>query len=309
MKKIAILGATGYVGRSLVREFFLENKSYHLSLFSRSKEKLHTHIKDIPKKVQYSAHSYDDFHKGEYDVIINCTGISSSPNVQKNPFEIFKVTEEVDALVITYLEDHPKALYINVSSGAVYGDNFETAVTEKSKTTLPAGFFGNSEAYAIAKINAEAKHRALQLYNIVDVRIFAFFGSLVDVDSPFLMSDIAKCIFHKKVFKTNGDDFIRDYITAKDLLLFITCCSTKKKINDYFDIYSKKSISKFALLQALAKKYKLVHTITTPKTKMIAKNAYFSKSKKATALLGYYPTFSSLEGVMNELDKVISENK
>jgi nucleoside-diphosphate-sugar epimerase len=306
MKKIAILGATGYVGRSLVREFFLEKKSYHLSLFSRSKEKLHTHIPETPKKVEYSAHSYDDFHKGEYDVIINCTGISSSPNVQKNPFELFKVTEEVDSLVIDYLHHNPKALYVNISSGVVYGENFETSVTEKSKTILPAGFFEGGESYAITKINAEAKHRALSAYNIVDIRVFGFFGALVDVDSPFLMSEIVKSLRDKKVFVTNKDDIIRDYVTACDLLTLITLVMKKTTINDYFDIYSKKPISKFALLKALTKKYKLDYTITVPtaKTKMIAKNAYFSKSKKATTVLGYKPERTSLDGILSELDRL-----
>lgn len=306
MKKIAILGATGYVGRSLVREFFLEKKSYHLSLFSRSKEKLHTHISEAPKKVEYVVCSYDDFHKGEYDVIINCTGISSSPNVQKNPFELFKVTEEVDSLVISYLQHHKKTLYVNISSGVVYGENFETSVTEKSKTILPAGFFEGGESYAITKINAEAKHRALTTYNIVDIRVFGFFSALVDVDSPFLMSEIVKSLHNKKVFVTNKDDIIRDYVTACDLLALITLIMKKTTINDYFDIYSKKPISKFALLQALTKKYKLAHVVTTPKTKtkMITKNAYFSKSKKATTVLGYRPERTSLEGILSELKRL-----
>ena len=80
----------------------------------------------------------------------------------------------------------------------------------------------------------------------------------------------------------------------------------KATINDYFDIYSKKPISKFALLKALAKKYKLTHTITTPtiKTKMIAKNSYFSKSKKANKVLGYIPERTSLEGILLELDRL-----
>lgn len=306
MKKIAILGATGYVGRSLVHEFFLEKKSYRFFLFSRSKEKLHTHIPEVSKKVEYSIHSFDEFLNGEYNVIINCTGISSSPNVQKNPFELFKVTEEVDTLIIDYLYQNPQAVYINISSGVVYGENFEKSVDEKSKTILPAGFFEGGESYAITKINAEAKHRAFSMFNIVDIRVFGFFSSLVDVDSPFLMSEIVKSLRDKKVFVTNKDDIIRDYVTAQDLLSFITLIIKKTKINDYFDIYSKKPISKFALLQALAKKYTLVYVVSRSKTKTktIAKSSYFSKSKKATKILGYKPERTSLEGILFELDKM-----
>ena len=307
MKKIAILGVTGYVGRSLLREFFLENKKHKLFLFSRSKEKLHTHIPEVPKKVEYSIHSYEEFHKEEYDVIINCTGVSSNPDTQKNPYELFKVAEDVDNLIIEYLYRHATALYINISSGVVYGNNFEKSVDEKSITTLPPGFSQGGEPYAITKINAEAKHRALSMFNIVDIRVFGFFGSLVDTDSPFLMSEIVKSLRDKKVFITNKSNIIRDYVSAQDLLVFIKCIIKKGTMNDYFDIYSKKPISKFELLEALTKKYKLVYAVTKEKAigrKIIAKNAYFSKSKKATKILDYKPERTSLQAILGELERM-----
>lgn len=307
MKKIAILGVTGYIGRSLLREFFLEKKNYHLALFSREKEKIHAHIKEVPKKVEYSVHSFDEFEVGEYDVIINCTGISSNPHALKNPYEFFRVTDEVDSIIIKYLQHHKNALYINLSSGVIYGDSFGNSVTEKSDTVLPAGFFDGGGSYAIAKIHAEAKHRALPLLSIVDIRVFGFFGSLVDADSPFLMSEITKSIRDKKLFVTNKHDITRDYITARDLLAFVLLVIKKNKINDYFDIYSKKPISKFALIKALTKKYGLEYVITPQKTKahtMTLKNSYFSTSKKATKILGYTPQYTSLEGIIAELQRL-----
>lgn len=313
MKKIALLGATGYVGRSLLREFFIDDtKTYHLFLFSRSKEKLYTHIPEIPKKIGYSIHSLDEWNKETYDVIINCTGVSSNPNSQKNPYELFKVAEEIDTLIIDYIHKHPRCIYINISSGVVYGDNFEKSVNEKTNTILPAGFSQGGEAYAVTKINAEAKHRALSNFNIVDIRIFGFFGSLVDVDSPFLMSEIVKSIKDKHVFLTNKDDIIRDYIIAKDLLELVCLVMKEKKINDYFDIYSKKPISKFALLDALAKKYALIYVIFKPQTtsqKIIIKKSYYSRSKKATDMLGYKPTRTSLESILYELSRVFPDFK
>lgn len=308
MKKIAILGATGYIGRSLVREFFLEKKSCHLFLFSRSTEKLNTHLSEVPKKVEYSIHSYDTFHNGDYDVIINCTGISSISGLKHNPFEVFKVTEEMDSLVIEYLHRNPKTLYINMSSGAVYGNNFDSAVTEKSLTMLPGGFCEGGEFYAIAKINAEAKHRALSSYNIVDIRVFGFFSSLVDTVSPFLLSEIVKSLKNKKVFVTEQGDIVRDYITARDLLVCINLLIKKNKINDYFDIYSKKPISKLELLQALTKKYGLVYEVQKKKGKLknsTSKNFYASKSKKAMQILNFKPSLSSLDGIINELSRII----
>lgn len=309
MKKIAILGVTGYIGRSLLREFFLEDsKNYKLFLFSRSHHKLRTHIKQEPKKTEYSIHAMSEFSTHEYDVIINCTGISGISLLTKNPLEVFNVTEEVDSLIISYLQKNPKALYINLSSGAVYGDYLDAPRNENSVTQLCGGFSSNRASYAIAKINAEAKHRALAMFNIVDIRVFAFFSSLVDTDSLFLMTEITKCILHKKVFVTNADDMIRDYVTAKDLLSLIKFIIKKNNINDHFDIYSKKPITKFKLLESLAKKYGLAYEIIQEKKKKFSvrpKNIYVSNSKKATKVLDYKPVFTSLDGITQELDSLI----
>lgn len=305
MKKIAILGSTGYVGRSLLRELFLEKENYELFLFYRSKKTLYSCIADMEKKTKYNALPLRNFKQGEYDIVLNCTGVSSNPDTQKNPYELFKVAEEVDSLIINNLFLHPKTLYINISSGVVYGDNFKTSVTEETTTTLPSGFLKIGEPYAITKINAEAKHRALSTFNIVDIRVFGFFGSLVNTNSPFLMSEIVKAILEKSVFITNKDNIVRDYVNAKDIIALIKRIAKKKKINDYFDIYSKKPISKFDLIEALSKKYTMSYKVNQvmPNTqKIITKSSYFSRSKKATKLLGYKPTQTSLEAIITELD-------
>ncbi len=306
MKKIAILGVTGYIGRSLLREFFLEKKGYTLFLFSRSQEKITTIIRDVPKSIVYSVHSFSEFNEGEYDAIINCTGISGISILKENPLEIFKVTEDVDSLIISYLQQHPKAHYVNISSGAVYGNSVEERQDESTVTTLSGGFIGQRESYTIAKINAEAKHRSLTSLNIVDLRVFAFFSSLVDTDSLFLMTEIVNCIQTKKVLATNSQNMVRDYITPKDLLMLIKSIIAKKKINNYFDVYSKKPISKFDLLASMNKKYGLEFEIKKDISKAKSspsKNIYASKSKKATKLLGYKPTTTSLEGILEELQK------
>lgn len=310
MKKVAVLGSTGYIGRSLLREFFLEKEDYELFLFHRSKRNLDSCIVAMEKKAKYTVSPLRNFKQGEYDIIINCTGVSSNPDTQKNPYELFKVAEEVDSLIINNLFRYPKTLYINISSGVVYGDNFKTSVTEETTTTLPSGFLKIGEPYAITKINAEAKHRTLSTFNIVDIRVFGFFGSLVNTNSPFLMSEIVKAILEKSVFVTNKDNIIRDYVNAKDIVALIKLIANKKKINDYFDIYSKKPISKFDLIDALSKKYSMNYSVsqTPPNTqKIITKNSYFSRSKKATKILGYKPAQTSLEAITTELDLLFSK--
>ncbi|MFA5997311.1 MAG: NAD(P)-dependent oxidoreductase [Candidatus Paceibacterota bacterium] len=310
MKKIALLGATGYIGRSLLREFFDEKDKSQLFLFSRTKSKVHTIVKKYPKDINFQICEIGEFNKYNYDVIINCTGIKSLNSLKQNPSEVFSATEEVDSMVIRYLLKNPKALYINMSSGAVYGDNFHKSISSKTKSVLDINNIDVSESYAIAKLNSEAKHRSLSNLNIVDLRVFAFFSRFYDVSPNFMISEIVDCLKSKKVFKTDDNNIVRDYITPKDLLSLIKKVMKKGKINDFFDVYSKAPISKLTLLSFLEKKYGLkyvINKIPKPITG-VSKNVYYSKNKKA-GTIGYVPEYSSLKGIESEISKIDNMSK
>jgi len=56
--------------------------------------------------------------------VINCVGIGDPGKLRNEMSSIFRVTERFDNLVLDYLECHPSALYLNMSSGAAYGQDF-----------------------------------------------------------------------------------------------------------------------------------------------------------------------------------------
>jgi nucleoside-diphosphate-sugar epimerase len=305
MKKIAILGATGYIGKSLVREFFSHSKEYELLLFSRSVSKLESFVNSLEPTGSCTVHDLGAFSEGAYDVVLNCTGIGDTAKLKEHTAEVFKITEEMDAMIIAFLEKNPHTLYINISSGAVYGDNFQKPVGHASKSVLNINALTIPEYYAIAKINAEAKHRALAHLRIVDVRVFAFFSQYVDMDAPFLMSQIMRALQDKTVLETKADDIVRDYITPADLFSLIMCILQKEPMNDYFDVYSANPVSKFELLTFFKETYGLQYVVqeSTVAHSGLPKNVYYSKNKKAEEL-GYIPKYSSLEGLRVEIDKM-----
>lgn len=305
MKKIALLGATGYIGRSLLQEFFDDKEKYQLFLFSRSKDKIKDLLKYKPREFAARACSLDEFDSFQYDVIINCTGIKSLSSLKQNPVEVFEVTEAVDGTIISYLEKNSKTLYINMSSGAVYGDNYSKAISGETKSILNVNNIDPSEYYAIAKINSEAKHRAMTNLNIVDLRVFAFFSRFSDVSPKFLMSEIVDCIKNKKIFKTNDENIVRDYICPEDLMSLIKAVIKKGKINDFFDVYSLKPVKKFELLSFLEKKYGLKYSVlkAPPKENSLTKKVYYSKNKKAESI-GYLPEYTSIKGIQKEIEKM-----
>ncbi len=294
MKKVAILGATGYIGKSLAYEMSHSEK-YELFLFSRDKHK----ALELEHVIQ--AHGYknnitycglDEFTTYTYDLIINSIGMSNLTSLKENGEVILTITRTVDEMILEYLQTHKDTFYINMSSGAVY-KKIDKAVTP-------------SDYYALAKQESEIRHRERADLSIVDIRVFSFFSSFVNTEDHFLLSEIVKCLQEGKILETNNDDIVRDYVTPQDLLLLIENIIKKKGINDFFDAYSKNFITKFRLLDQLKKMHGLQYVIkdaSDNQAQGLSSSRYYSEDKKAEHVLGYVPRFSSLTGIEYELKK------
>ncbi|MDB5259227.1 MAG: hypothetical protein JWO73_435 [Candidatus Taylorbacteria bacterium] len=291
MKKIAILGGTGYIGKSLVHRLSLEG-GFETHVFSRSKEKMEEFARSIGAEGKFELHSLGEFGLHEYDAVINCIGIGNPSVLKKDPSEIMRITEEFDSLVISYLEKHPETLYVNLSSGAVYGKDLDAADPKNN--------------YALAKIHSEKLHRSLPHLNIADLRVFSFFSRFVDLNSGFMISEMIDCARNKKPFLTSREDIVRDYVSPEDLFALMKLLIEKGRVNDFFDVYSLKPISKSELLEffstehALEYRFKETADETSPTG---SKNAYYSKDKKAETL-GFVPQFTSLECIRLEIDNM-----
>lgn len=302
MKRVAILGATGYIGRSLACEFHEKNE-YEVYLFSRSRDDAAKMFAGLFAGEELRLCEYADFNTHQYDVILNCVGIGKPSELRKGTGSIFKVTEEFDNMILDYVEKSPETLYVSLSSGAVYTYGIENGATADSKFVLDVHNILPKHMYGIAKINSEAKHRAHGHLNIVDLRVFSFFSRFVDPDGGFLMSDIVRCIRSGTVLETSGEDMLRDYICTKDLYALVRACIEKKTLNDYFDAYSIKPVSKFELLDFFNKKYGLHYVIKTDQDSSSptgTKSNYFSLNRKAESL-GYMPEHTSLSGIDDEI--------
>ena len=304
---IAILGCTGHVGKNLIYYFGRET-NFELFLFSRDKKRISNCLQRCKIKDSVSSRTYDEFSKLDYDVIINCIGISDPAKIESEGKLILKLTDDIDSLILEYLKNYPNTKLINFSSGAVYGEEVNSPIDD---TTLQKNLqeCDISSPYTIAKIKSEIRHRDLDKLNIVDLRLFSFFSRFMDLNSRFLISEIISSIKQNKKLVTNEFDFYRDYIHPKDLFSLLKKCINKNPINDVFDLYSKKPIGKFELLNSLKDNNGLKYEIN-PNSGLSSptgfKKNYYSVSRKAK-LLGYEPQYSSIETVVNELKYFNSE--
>ena len=298
-KNIAIFGSTGHIGKNLI-SFFIKNNDFKIFLFSRDIKKFES-LKMIFSDTM-SFNTYDDFGKNEYDVVINCVGISNPNAFEKNSRSIFDTAEFYDTMVLDYLKNFPTTLYINLSSGAVFGGEFDKPVDDSSTYKFDVNEINKGEMYSISKMYLESKHRSLPDLNIVDLRIFGFFSRFIDVNAGFFMSELLQALKNKSEFITDKKDFVRDYVNPKDFYDLTKNCIANKKINDVFDVYSKEIISKFQILEECFNKFdlkfKLVEKIESISPTGVKKN-YYSLSRKAEKI-NYSPQFSSLETILNE---------
>lgn len=306
-KKIAILGSTGHIAKSIIAQFCRTNK-YELFLFARSLNRLSHFLKNSPcNNNNILLKMFSEFKKAEYDVVLNCVGISDPGKLKKAGISIFSLTETFDTMILNYLKDHPKALYINFSSGAAYGTDFSAPANKSTYTKLNINKLSPSDFYGISKIHAEAKHRSLKNLNIVDLRIFSYYTRFINLEDQYFMTELIACLKNNKEFKTNAEDVIRDYVHPKDMISLIEKSIAKHSINDVFDVYSLRPTTKFEILNYFSKQYGLKYLVkkhmnisTATGTKIF----YYSTNKKAEKI-GYFPKFTSLATVIEETKAIL----
>jgi nucleoside-diphosphate-sugar epimerase len=305
MENIAIIGVTGYVGRSLVRECIDRAEYKVLHLFGRDIENIHSTLRDIglphiPSSV--FIHHIDEFVNFEYDCVINASGVGDPLSLSKNPHVVFLATEQVDSMILEYQKEHASLLYINISSGACYGSDFSKALSESSLSVLHLENPGVFEYYSVAKMNSELKHRSLGEGRwIVDIRLFTFFSRYVPHDSSFLLSQIARSVVASEEFTTTHVDLVRDVVSSRELYQFVLCVSKASPRNCCLDIRSSKPLTKFELLQELQSKFKLKLKYSEAGSPVVpTKNVYYSESNKFESI-EYVPLRTSLEVVSEEL--------
>jgi len=305
--KIAILGATSQIAQDLILSFS-KNKSYNFSLFSRNVALLQKWIKSESLSDKCQVQEYSEFaNHQKYDVIINFVGIGDPLKAQIMGSDIFKVTEEYDDMALEYLKQHKKTKYIFLSSGAVYGSNYQEPVNKDTVATVDINNLKSTDWYAISKLYAEAKHRSMPELSIVDVRVFNYFSHTQDMNARFLITDIVRAIKNKEVFKTSADNIIRDFITPPDFYRLIQAIIDFKPINTALDCYTKSPVSKFDLLNELKDEFGLKYEIDRDVDIVNASGSkinYYSKNHLA-GRISYFAKYSALDGIFNEIKSVL----
>lgn len=306
--RIAVLGATSQIAKDLVLSFAAQN-THELVLYARRPQYVSQWLADVNLTERYPAYDFEAFTADKYfEVVINFVGVGNPAQAASMGASIFDVTLKYDQMALDYLRRHPLCRYIFLSSGAVFGSNFEEPVNESSKTIISVNDLQPEDWYAVAKFHAECRHRSLVNLPIVDVRVFNYFSHTQDLQGRFLITDILRSIREKKVLQTAADYIMRDFLHPRDFYNLISALIAAPTTNVAVDCYSRAPIGKSTLLMAMKTEFGLQYETSGRPASVNAtrsKPHYYTRNTRA-ADFGYKPTLSSLEGVLLESGKILT---
>jgi hypothetical protein len=316
MIKIAIIGANGQISKGLASVFSAQ-ENYQLFLFSRNPVDpfLIRFYSSFLRPGVDKLLSLDDFEIHKYDVVINSAGEGSPVEQAKLGFSLFQMSEALDNRILRYIEQNPETLYFFLSSGAVYGINYEWPVSIDTLTSWSANKPSENSIYVLAKITAEARHFHLSNYLIYDIRIFGYFSRYIGLRSSFFLSELAYSVAEHIPFNTTRRNMVRDYIDHFELSNLISLLISKRPMSGPFDIYSLESISKTELLSRLQKYHGLMINYSDsdpgnyPVDNISTKPGMHPSNLNSIKELGHLPRRSSLEIVSEELHMLIKSTK
>lgn len=310
MMKIAILGATSQIARDLIVSFST-NADKKLHLFARRPVEVTKWLASAGLSGCYPVDDFAEFVGHEFDAVINFVGVGNPAQALAMGSSIFDITLRFDEMVLDYLKTHPACRYLFLSSGAAYGSSFNEPATRDTAATVAINNLAPHEWYGVAKLHAECRHRAHPELNIIDIRVFNYFSRTQDIDARFLITDILRAIRDKTVLKTSSDYIVRDFVHPSDFYGLVSALLAAPPANVAVDCYSCAPIDKPTLLTAMQEQFGLQYETIETSVGVNAtgsKPHYYSLNSRA-ADFGYQPSLTSLEGVLQESENILSISK
>lgn len=223
--KIALLGGTGFVGKSLADFVLSHHSDVDLTLYSRTPRVtsgqpfLEFLEKNKTGQVQLRAAESlgDDLKSAKYTHLIH-GAVSSDERVYRDEkVSLDVVNSDLSSLLmrVSTLQTPPKFIYL--SSGAVYG-SFQDA-THPDEDALYGEFpAGPKQLYSMLKQDAERKVQAAHRLTSVILRLFAFIGPWLPTEQHFLAGQTIRALETNLPLELKARAFVtRSYLYADDM--------------------------------------------------------------------------------------------
>lgn len=273
--RVAVLGATGYIGESVAR-LWSETVGDDLVLFARRPEALTGWLGHV------GVCAINAFDAASFDLVINAIGAGDPAHVGQLGEAILDITRTWDDRVLDNLR--PDARYVFLSSGAVHAPDPQPPYTH-------------------SKRDAERRHRTLDGSAILDLRVFGYAETNISLDASFFLAELARSVATGQPFRTNRADMARDYAGARELKALVDAWLAAGAANLALDLYTLAPVSKMELLDLAQADFGVVvewvDSVTAPPT---GHKPTYASLDHAAERIGYWPQRSALEVVRAALD-------
>lgn len=304
MKTIAILGATGHIGRSLAVELA---PGFKLALFSR-------HPEDCAAFAEWSGitgpgcdcYALEAPFPKDTAMIVNVIGPGDPRDIRETGDTISAITDRFDVRVLKHLERFPETAYAFMSTGAVYGPVYDDPGRPSYLLETPPAKLSPNDLYPRAKLLAETRHREHPDLPIADIRLFGYVSRFLNPGGGSLMAEIARALIGRTPFSTDSKNFIRDYIGPRELAGLLKRLLDTGTPNGVYDAVSAAPATKSDFLESLARRVGLEIRLTDGAEAIAALQApQFISFHETRVSLGYAAQRSSVETVVEEFSAML----
>jgi nucleoside-diphosphate-sugar epimerase len=308
-RRIAILGATSQLALDFVSEAARDGGGDDLLLFARRVDAAEAKLAARGLAGLHQVEPLEQFSRGSFDAIINFVGVGDPARAAAMGASILGITRYWDDRVLEHLSGAPDTRYVFMSSGAVYGHAFSTPAAVTTLASFPVNALGPGDWYALAKLHAEATHRASEGRTIVDLRIFNYVSRTMDPDARFLISDLIRSIRTGAVFETRREPLSRDYLDPSGLYAILQAAlAAPPNTNRPIDAFTLAPIGKTELLERMAVEFGLRFAFAETKgvSSPTGSKPHYHSANTSAAELGYQPLLTSWDGIRNEVGSILS---
>lgn len=227
--RIIISGASGFIGNwisELLFQVALENQlDFEVVLLTRNEDELRNKFsRNIPKSFSIENVDISKMSKplGFASHVIH----AATPTFQSSG-EINEVAEVslrgAENLLNSISLVNQKPVFLNLSSGAVYGLNVlsQGAISLKRPVSHPVSIESFADQYASSKIKTEQfinEKTNLGLIIGCNPRLFAFFGPLLPTNQKYAIGNFMNCVKNSERIKLNTQgESVRSFLHASNL--------------------------------------------------------------------------------------------
>jgi len=296
MKKLMIVGGTGFFGKSFIDCFIRKklNKWFisKLIIISRNSNKFKKNYKElVGRNISFITMDIKVAKSLPHaDYIIHAAASTNEKKYLKNIQKEINNNKKSLINFCSLIGDKKfiKSNIVYLSSGAVYGNFKQIAQTREDRKINKKDLSkleSPKKEYAVSKLISEEIFRKTCIKNKLNssvARCFAFIGVYLPRDQHFVIGNFMNSLLNSSplIIKSNSaKNIFRSFMYADDAIFLLM--QMLKKSNQHSNIYNvgsdeKKSIMNIA--KYLSKKYKL--KIIKPKQTNLTKNFYIPDLRK-----------------------------